>query len=225
MDPAQLEELYQQERIQHTGRKTSRLPPRLTGSEGELSEAQLLVRRGQDGLYIDACMTEDMLERAYAETFPRGYEYQESEDKVRLIIRQREEEAKEDEDETLVDDTEQIQEDIVPDSLDHPWWERLFDPEQEDLTDKQARWLFRFLLLIFFASAIGICGVWRFLLSLGVCLVTYLQLNNFVWKQNYNWQRIDLEELRRQNPKVWIEYIRWGLTGARELWNARREWM
>src|SRR5271170_2777744 len=97
MDPAQLEEFYQLDRFQHTGRKTSRFPPPLSGDEGQLSEAQLLVRRGRDGLYLDACVKEDMLERIHAETFPHGYEYKKYDDKVRLIIHQREEKPEEDE--------------------------------------------------------------------------------------------------------------------------------
>jgi len=207
MDPTQLEELYQLDPVQHTGRKTSRLPPPLSGDEGELSEAQLLVRRGRDGLYIDACRAEDMLERAYAEAFPRGYKYEKYEDKVRLVIRQKEEEAK-DEEETLVDDTEQIEEETASDFLGHAWWIHFYDPKQEELTNKQARGLFTFSSFIFLACAIGICGVWPFLLSLGFCSMTYWLLNRFVWKQNYNWLRIDLEELRTQNPKAWMEYIR-----------------
>jgi len=224
MDPAQLENLYQLNRLQHTGRKTSRFPPPLSGDEGQLSEAQLLVRRGRDGLYIDACVKEDMFERMHAETFPHGYEYKQYQDKVRLIIRQTEEKVEDDE-ETLIGDTDEIEAETVPEPLEHPWWMQYYDPGQEDLTDTQARWLFKILSVIFLQCAVLICGLWPFLVSLGLCSVAYWQLNKFVWKQNYNWRHIDMEELRKQNPGVWMEYIRWGLTGARWIWTALRERM
>jgi hypothetical protein len=267
MDAALLEKWEECDRMQHANRKTFFLPPPLTSEErATLTGAQLLVRRGVHGLYIDACETEDTLERTYADTFPLGVEWDygvlnpeiatlqrlcksrrddlrwaisETEknaiereilwlqnriaetwqthiesaptgDKVRMIIPQKSEKKSEtksetkseDEEETLVDDTEEQEPEIGPVHLEHPWWLEFCDPEQERLTETQATWLFRFLFVNFVSLGILVHGTKRFLLSSAICLIPF-----WLWSL-LSGKQIDIEVLRKINPKLCLEYVR-----------------
>jgi len=75
MGPTLLEEWEECNRMQHADRKTPFSPLPLTGDEHDLTKAEVLVRRGVDGMYIDACETEDTLERTYIDAFPNGVEW------------------------------------------------------------------------------------------------------------------------------------------------------
>lgn len=245
--------------MQYANRKTLFLPPPLTREErATLTGAQLLVRRGVHGLYIDACETEDTLERTYADTFPLGVEWDygvlnpeiatlqrlcksrrddlrwtisETEknaiereivwlqnriteiwqthiesaptgDKVRMIIREKSETKSEDEEETLVDDTEEQEPETEPQHPERPWWLGFCDPEQERLTETQANWLFRFLFVNFVSFGILVHGTKRFLMSSAICLIPF-----WLWSL-LSGKQIDIEVLRRINPKACMEYVR-----------------
>ena len=233
MDLAQLEGFCEHDRMQYVGRKASRFPLSLPDVGSELSYAQRLVRRGLDGLYIDACTAEDMVEREYEEAFPHGYEYQQYQDKVRLLIHQSPVvdtqssvdilTSSVDDEETLVGDSETEEDDDAPGVAQHPWWIHFFDPQQEHLTNKQADWVFKITFILFVAFLIVTRRIWQFLQTFGLCLLIYGLAARYIWKRHYNWRQIDLFWLQEQDLKPWTERIKSGCNGAKRVWTALKE--